>query len=44
MLLIDHKKLAEYYMHRSSVYEALGMIEHAKIDMKRIIDADPTFV
>jgi hypothetical protein len=33
VLNIDEKKLAEYYMHRSSVFEALGMLEHAKMDL-----------
>jgi hypothetical protein len=31
-------------MHRSSVYEALGMLEHSKLDLQRIIDADPHFI
>lgn len=44
VLKIDEKKLAEYFMHRSSVFEALGMLEHAKIDLQKIMDADPNFV
>lgn len=44
VLTIKETKLAEYYMHRSSVFEALGMLEHAKLDLQKIMDADPTFV
>ena len=44
VLSIKETKLAEYYMHRSSVFEALGMLEHAKLDIQKILDADPSFV
>jgi tetratricopeptide (TPR) repeat protein len=44
VLSIQETKLAEYYMHRSSVFEALGMLEHSKLDLQKILDADPTFV
>ena len=30
---VDPKTVAEYYMHRSSVFEALGMLDHAKLDL-----------
>ena len=44
VLKINERKLAEYYMNRSSVFEALGMLEHAKLDLQKIVEADPTFV
>ena len=44
VLTVKEHQLAEYYMHRSSVYEALGMLEHAKLDLQKILEADPTFV
>ena len=43
-LAVESSKLAEYYMHRASIYEALGMLEHSKLDLMRITDADPSFV
>jgi len=43
-LVVESTTLAEYYMHRASIYEALGMLEHAKLDLMRITDADPSFV
>lgn len=33
--------LTEFYIHRSSVYEALGLMELASRDMFRILDLDP---
>ena len=35
--------LSEYYMHRSCLYEALGLIELAKRDQIKIIELDPKF-
>ena len=29
LLELEPTKLAEYYMHRSAVYEALGLLEHS---------------
>jgi len=31
-------------MHRASVFEALGMLDHAKKDFKAILCADPLFI
>ena len=31
-------------MHRASVYEAMGMTDHSKLDLKHILEADPNFV
>lgn len=31
-------------MHRASVFEALGMLDHAKKDFKAILSADPLFI
>ena len=33
LLNMDPAKLAEYYMHRASVYEAVGLNDHAKMDL-----------
>lgn len=40
---VDSKVVAEYYMHRASIFEALGMLDHARLDLQRILDADPLF-
>ena len=44
MLSIEPTKLAEYYMHRASVYEAIGLQEHSKMDLVHILEADPNFI
>ena len=44
LLSMDPTRLAEYYMHRSSVYEALGLKDHAKMDLHHILEADPNFI
>jgi len=44
LLTLDPAKLAEYYMHRAAVYEALGLLEHSKRDLNHIIEADPNFI
>lgn len=31
-------------MHRSSIFEALGMLDHAKLDLQKILSADPNFI
>ena len=41
---MDPGKLAEYYMHRGAVYEALGLMEHSKRDLQRILESDPNFI
>ena len=41
---MDPGKLAEYHMHRAAVYEALGLMEHSKRDLHRILEADPNFI
>lgn len=30
---VESKIVAEYYMHRSSIFEALGMLDHARLDL-----------
>lgn len=40
---VESKVVAEYFMHRASVFEALGMLDHARLDLQRILDADPLF-
>ncbi|CDW73636.1 tpr domain containing protein [Stylonychia lemnae] len=37
------EKLAEYYMHRSLIYEALGLVQLSRKDMYRIREYDETF-
>lgn len=44
LLSIDPSKLAEYFMHRASVHEALGNIEENRKDMHSILEADPNFI
>jgi tetratricopeptide (TPR) repeat protein len=44
LLNMDAGKLAEYYMHRAAVFEALGLMEHSKRDLHSIIEADPNFI
>ena len=44
LLKLDPAKLAEYYMHRAAVYEAIGLLEHSKIDLHHILEADPNFI
>jgi len=36
VLSVEANELSEYYMHRSQVFDALGMSEHAKMDMVKI--------
>lgn len=31
-------------MHRASVYEAIGLLEHNKMDLAHILEADPNFI
>ena len=31
-------------MHRASVYEALGLMEHSQMDFHHILEADPNFI
>lgn len=38
------EQIAEYHMHRSLIYEALGMHGHAKQDRQRILATDPLFI
>ena len=40
---IGNEKLAEYYIHRAMVYEALGLLEMSRRDMLRIKQCDPLF-
>lgn len=35
--------LSKYYLHRAQTFEALGMEEHAKLDLQKIQEADPNF-
>ena len=44
LLSLDPTKLAEYYMHRASVYEAIGLNDHSKMDLHHILEADPNFI
>jgi len=44
LLNMDTVRLAEYFMHRAAVYEALGLMEHSKRDLHSIIEADPNFI
>ena len=44
LLELEPTKLAEYYMHRSAVYEALGLLEHSQMDLHHILEADPNFI
>eukprot|EP00347_Sterkiella_histriomuscorum_P024353 403331421 len=41
---IGGEKIAEYYMNRSQVYEALGLIELSRKDMYRIKEYDSQFM
>jgi hypothetical protein len=38
------EEIAEYYMHRSLIFEALGMLDHSKRDLQRILATDPLFI
>ena len=40
---LDSKIIADYFMHRASVFEALGMIDHSRLDYQKVLDADPSF-
>lgn len=44
LLNLEPTRLAEYYMHRASVYEAIGLYDHSKMDLHRILEADPNFI
>lgn len=44
LLKLSQGTLAQYYMHRAAVYEALGLMEHSRIDMHHILEADPNFI
>jgi hypothetical protein len=44
LLTTDPAKLAEYYMHRASVYEAMGLNDQSKQDLHHILEADPNFI
>jgi len=44
LLELEPGKLAEYFMHRAAVYEALGLLEHSKRDLNSILEADPNFI
>ena len=44
LLSIAPPTLAEYYMHRASVYEAIGLLDHSRRDLHSILEADPNFV
>lgn len=44
LLAVEATTLAEYYMHRAAVYEALGMFEHSQMDYHAIKMCDPSFV
>ena len=44
LLQLEPARLAEYYMHRAAVYEALGLLEHSQMDFQHILEADPNFI
>ena len=44
MLKVEPMVLSEMYMGRVKCYEALGLFEHAKVDNKKILEADPGFI
>ena len=43
VLNIECCTLSKYYLHRSQVFEALDMNEHAKLDLQKVYQADPQF-
>ena len=44
VISIIPSRLAEYYIHRASVFEALGLLENSQMDYIRVQQADPTIV
>ena len=44
LLGLEPGRLAEYFMHRAAVYEALGLLEHSRRDLHSILEADPNFI
>ena len=36
--------IADLYLQRVKVYESLNMMEHARADQKKILEADPNFI
>ena len=44
LINVEPKTLAEYFMHRASVYEAIGSLDHSKMDLHHILEADPNFL
>lgn len=41
--MVDASSVAEYYMHRCQLYDALGMREQCRADLKQMLATDPTF-
>ena len=44
ILNIDANKLAEYYLMRAQAYTQQGKKEQARLDMQKVIEADPNFM
>ena len=38
------EELSDIYLHRVKVYEQMNLLEHAKSDYKKILEADPSFI
>jgi len=36
--------IADLYLQRVKVFESLNMLEHARSDQKKILEADPNFI
>ena len=44
VLDLKPSRLAEYYIHRASVYEALGLLDKSQEDYRKVSSADPTII
>ena len=43
-LNVRPEELSDIYLHRVKVYEQMNLLEHAKADYKKILEADPSFI
>ena len=43
-LNVTPAELSDIYLHRVKVYEQMNLLEHAKADYKKILEADPSFI
>ena len=44
VLNVSPEELSDIYLHRVKVYEQMNLLEHAKADYRKILEADPGFI